>query len=127
VDDVAVAEGDEVIDGLLGALLVGHPDDVDADAAASWQAPPDLDEGDLLAKAGELLSAAGWGDQDDGLASEAQQLLHGLAFVAAGGHRSEDDVVAAALGGSVDRFGEVDLVGLLEREQDPEVPAAGAS
>jgi hypothetical protein len=52
-----------------------------------------------LAKAGELLSAAGWGDQDDGLASEAHQLLHGLSFVAAGGHRSEDDVVAAALGG----------------------------
>jgi hypothetical protein len=125
VDDVAVAEGDEVIDGLLGASLVGHPDDVDA--AVSCQASPDLDEGDLLAKAGELLSAAGWGDQDDGLASEAQQLLHGLSFVAAGGHRSEDDVVAAALGGWIDRFGEVDLVGLLEREQDPEVAAAGAS
>jgi hypothetical protein len=120
VDDVAVAEGNQVVHGLAGSVVVGGPHDLHA-GRGRRQPPGDADDRQLR---GELLQPRGWGlraEQDQRLAPVGEQRVGGALLVAAGGHRAERELVPGRLGHRVQAFHQVGVERALQAEPHAEL------
>ena len=95
VRDAAVAEADEVVDGLVQPLVVGGADDVEVPVAGRAGHDHDGQAGGELGERGGGRVRA---EQDQRLAAVLQQARDGPLLVAGGGDGAERQLVAGPVG-----------------------------
>ena len=124
VGDSAVAEVDEVVDGLVQAGGVVGADDVDGAVADGAGHDDDRHPGGELGQVGGGRLRA---EQDQRLAAVLQQARDRPVFVAVRGDGAERELVADAIGGRVEAADEVAVEGVLDAEHHAEQPTAAAA
>ena len=107
----------QVVDDLADPLGVGRPDHVDP---AAGDPAADHHHRQLPPQGGELGGGGDRAEEDQGLAAEVDQRLGGPALVAGAGHRAQDDVVAAALGGLVEVLDQLGVERAAHLHQHPD-------
>jgi hypothetical protein len=121
--DRGVADSDQVIHGLLEAGGVIGPDDIEAPVPHRAR---DHDDRHLDREVAEVRHRQLRAQQDQGLASVAEEAGDGSAFVTRWGDRAERDLVAGALRRFVESADQVAVEGVLDTEHNAYQPAPAA-
>lgn len=123
VDDVAVAQRHEVVDGVLDTLRTVGTHDIDRRVI---HLPTDFDDRHLGDDCRELSRVGVAADQYEGFAVVAQKLVNRSLLVAGPQEGARYDRVAKFLGDRIDVLDEFDIERMLHRKEHSEVPTAVA-